>query len=324
MPRNSRLDIAGCFYHVISRGVDRRRIFSDDMDRRDFLRRSRELLTECSLKCLAWCLMPNHFHMLLVRGERPLSEFMRRLMTGYAGYYNRRHERCGHLFQNRYTSILCDRDSYFREVLPYIHLNPLRAKMVPSYEALADFPWCGHREFITKTPAALADVGFALGCLAEDPGEALLKYEELMREHADKDKPGELSHGGRRCHVRIMGRPVRAETPELSDPRVLGDGNFVERVLKVEDNTPPVNVTAAEILAGVCAGTSISPADVTGPSRVRRVVDLRARYCFLAKNAGIGGDALARELGRNSGSISYLALKGRHLENNRVIVQRPL
>lgn len=112
MPRKARLDIPGCLYHVIARGNERRTIFADDADYHDFMRRLRLALDLCGAKCLSWCLMPNHFHLVILRGLRPLSELMSRLMTGYAGNFNRRHRRCGHLFQNRYAAILCEEDAY--------------------------------------------------------------------------------------------------------------------------------------------------------------------------------------------------------------------
>jgi putative transposase len=126
MPRRARVDAAGALQHIICRGIQRCRIYRDDSDRQDFLSRLGQILRETRTTCYAWALMPNHFHLLLRTGDVPISTVMKRLLTGYALRFNRRHRRCGHLFQNRYKSILCQEDAYLLELVRYIHLNPLR------------------------------------------------------------------------------------------------------------------------------------------------------------------------------------------------------
>ena len=116
-------------------------IFQDDIDRDDFVGRLAALCTETSTKCLAWTLIPNHFYLLLQTGTIPVATIMRRLLTGYAVRFNRRQGRHGHLFQNRYKSILCQEELYLLELVRYIHLNPLRAGQVNSLEELKVFPY---------------------------------------------------------------------------------------------------------------------------------------------------------------------------------------
>ena len=127
MPRKARIDAAGALHHIVARGIDRRSIFEDDTDRKDFLKRAATILSETQTACYAWALIPNHFHLLLRTGPSSISTVMHRLLTGYAISYNYRHRRYGHLFQNRYKSILCQEDTYLLELVRYIHLNPLRA-----------------------------------------------------------------------------------------------------------------------------------------------------------------------------------------------------
>ena len=178
MPRNARLDIPGYPYHVISRGNEKRTIFTDDADYFDFMRRLRLVLDLLGSKCLAWCLMPNHFHLVILRGFRPLSELMSRLLTGYTGNFNRRYRRCGHLFQNRYKAILCEEDEYLLELVAYIHLNPLRAGLVRDYTELKGYKWCGHKELLGVVPATLADRNYVLGYFGHGDVDAVAKYEE--------------------------------------------------------------------------------------------------------------------------------------------------
>lgn len=127
MPRQSRLDAAGTLHHVMIRGIERRNIFRDTRDRKDLIDRLSLLLPETRTACYAWSFMPNHAHFLMRSGPSGIADLMRRLPTGYVVSFNRRHRRTGQLFQNRYKSIICDEDVYFRELVGCIHLNPIRA-----------------------------------------------------------------------------------------------------------------------------------------------------------------------------------------------------
>jgi len=144
MPRQPRLDTPGVLQHVMARGIERRKIFLDDKDRSSFLERLAVILEETQTQCYAWSLIPNHFHLLLRTGQIPLSKVMRRLMTGYAVTFNMRHRRSGHLFQNRYKSVVCEEDAYLQELTRYIHLNPLRAGLVKDLNELDEYQWAGH------------------------------------------------------------------------------------------------------------------------------------------------------------------------------------
>jgi len=98
MPRKARIDAPGALHHIMARGIEGRPIFQNDHDRQDFLKRLALLIEETETKCLAWALLPNHFHLLLISGAAPVAKVMLRLLTGYAVSYNLRHNRQGHLF----------------------------------------------------------------------------------------------------------------------------------------------------------------------------------------------------------------------------------
>ena len=120
MPRQARLDAPGTLHHVIVRGIEKRRIVDDKVDRDNFVLRMGQVAHETETVIYAWALMTNHAHILLRSGSYGLSKYMHRFLIGYAMAYNRRHHRYGHLFQNRYKSIVCDEDSYFLELYcPY-------------------------------------------------------------------------------------------------------------------------------------------------------------------------------------------------------------
>lgn len=156
MPRQARLDAPGLLQHVMARGIERREIFKDDKDRSSFLDRLAVILDETQTQCYAWSLIPNHFHLLLRTTLTPLPTVMRRLMTGHAVTFNKRHRRAGHLFQNRYKSIVCEEDNYLLELTRYIHLNPLRARLVKDLKELDIYPWSGHSTILGKTENPLA------------------------------------------------------------------------------------------------------------------------------------------------------------------------
>ena len=123
----------------MARGIMRQAIFRDDLDRNDFVARLGALASSGAFHVYAWALLPNHFHLLVRTAQRPLVRSMRSLLTGYAGTFNRRHRRSGHLFQNRYKSIVCEEEPYFLELIRYLHLNPLRVGVVRDLRGLGAY-----------------------------------------------------------------------------------------------------------------------------------------------------------------------------------------
>ncbi|MGA1841211.1 MAG: transposase [bacterium] len=121
MPRHSRLNLPGCIYHVITRGLESKNIFTDTYDCNEFVSRLSLCLKETGCQCLGWALISNHFHLLILTGKDSLTSLMRKLLTGYAIYLNKRPDRHDYLYQNRYKSILCQEDPY----LPILTPSPI-------------------------------------------------------------------------------------------------------------------------------------------------------------------------------------------------------
>jgi len=167
MPRQARIDAPGALHHIIIRGIDRKKIFYDDSDRNNFLDRFDLILTDTKTVCFAWALIPNHLHRLLRTGEVPPATVMRRLLTGYAVTINNRHDRHGHLFQNRYKSILCQEDAYLLELVRYIHFNPIRAKIVKDVSALDKYLFSGHSALVGKVKNNWQDIEWILQLFAD-------------------------------------------------------------------------------------------------------------------------------------------------------------
>ena len=165
MPRQARIDAPGALQHIMCRGIEGRNIFRNDGDRTTFLDRMSPILIDTNTSCFAWALMPNHFHLLLRTGILPIADIMRKLLTGYAVTFNRRYSRKGHLFQNRYKSILCQEESYLLELVRYIHLNPLRGEIVSSLKELDHYPFCGHSVVMGKDKNEWQDTGYVLSLI---------------------------------------------------------------------------------------------------------------------------------------------------------------
>jgi putative transposase len=151
MARPLRIEYPGAFYHITARGNEQRDIFRDDKDRERFLGYLETAVGRYKAVIHVYCLMSNHYHLLLSTPEGNLSQIMRHINGGYTTWFNKRHNRCGHLFQGRYKAILVDADPYAGELSRYIHLNPVRAGMVTQPE---QYQWSSYVAYIgkAKTP----------------------------------------------------------------------------------------------------------------------------------------------------------------------------
>src|SRR4030065_601988 len=196
MPRKPGLDAPGTLHHVIGRGIEGAKIFRNRVDRVDFLDRLAILCEAKALGVYAWALLETHFHLLVRSGNQSLPQSMRQLLTGYVVNFNRRHKRYGHLFQNRYKSILCEQDPYLLELTRYIHLNPIRAGVVKTMRQLAAYPWTGHGVIMGRIHRSWQDVDTVLSYFGKRRREAIRKYERYVAEGVGMGKRPELGGGG--------------------------------------------------------------------------------------------------------------------------------
>lgn len=234
MPRQSRIDAPGALHHIICRGIERTPIFEDDQDRDNFIDRLGTILSETQTPCYSWALIPNHFHILARTGAAPLSTVMRRLLTGYAVSFNRRRRRSGHLFQNRYKSILCQENPYLLELVRYIHLNPLRAGLVADLKQLARFPYSGHSRIMGTVKNDFQDIDKVLGLFDGTRQSARSRYAQFVSKGVSAGRKPELVGGGLIRSVggwRELSGLRRLKIHVKSDERILGDSDFVEKVL---------------------------------------------------------------------------------------------
>jgi len=310
MPRQPRLDIPYVLHHVIVRGIERCEIFADDADKDNFTSRLSALLTKGSTKCFAWALMSNHFHLLLMPTTVSLSETMRRLLTGHAVYFNRKYRRSGHLFQNRYKSILCEEEPYFLELVRYIHLNPLRAGLVADMGSLDHYQWSGHAALLGNRAMAGQEIDEVLARFGKSNVQALRAYQQFVADGIASGHREDLIGGGLK-----RSQAGCEENKELAayDERILGRGEFVETLIR-DDNMreqEKAPLSLGDLLKNVCEITGVDAGVIRRPSKERALARARAIFCCLAvREYGFSGKEAGAATGLGSAGVSIAVQRG--------------
>jgi len=330
MPRKSRMDAPGTLHHVMGRGIERARIFRNRQDREDFLARLAELCLAENLIVYAWALMSNHFHILARTGRQPLATSMRRLLTGYVVNFNRRHKRAGHLFQNRYKSIVCEDDPYLLELTRYIHLNPLRAGLVDNLAELGSYPWSGHSALLGTVSREWQDRETILACFGSDIEKAKKGYERFVSDGIALGSRPELVGGGLVRSLGDWSQVVslrRKGEAASSDARILGGSAFVDRLLsemeKQESETLrmwPGKSDLPTLLARIAKGEEVEASAIRSGVRKREVVRARKMLCQIAvRRMGYQGAEVARFLGVSTSAANRLVSQKELTENERYL-----
>ena len=327
MPRKARIDAPGALHHIIARGIGRKKVFDDDVDRDFFLERLGVIVQESQTQCFAWALIPNHFHLLFKTGAVPVATVMKRLLTGYAMHYNRRHKRCGHLFQNRYKSILCQEDSYLLELVRYIHLNPLRAGLVADIKALDRYAYSGHSVLMgQKDKAQWQNTACVTALFDKQLSKARRRYRAFVQKGIADGKRDDLVGGGL---IRSIGgwAAVKAlrktDGCQKGDERILGDGDFVQSVISEAGEAWETRYRLAaeglgldELAQRAAAIMGIDPGLVWSKGKQPKTVQARSLLCYWATNElGISQSALSKRLGLSPSAVSLAVVRGRELVN---------
>jgi putative transposase len=320
MSRKARIDAPGALHHIICRGIERRRIFRSDEDRDSFLDRLGGILLDTSTSCFAWALIPNHFHLLLRTGATPIATIMRRLLTGYAVTFNHRYGRHGQLFQNRYKSILCEEETYILELVRYIHLNPIRARMVADADALALYPYSGHAVLTGKRNNDWQDTEYILARFGGKISRARQKYREFVHDGVAMGKRPELTGGGL---IRSLGGwQIAKQSSKMErlkgDERILGGSDFVDQVLRhsEEELTRQDQLKASgygldELAREVADLFAIEPGQIYNVGKYPKIVQARSLFCYWAvRKLGLTATSLARKLQLSQPAVSIAVKRG--------------
>lgn len=287
-----------------------------------------EILQETKTLCYAWALIPNHFHLLLRTGPVGISTIMRRLLTGYALWYNRKHRRHGHVFQNCFKSILCQEDAYLLELVRYIHLNPIRARLVEDLDELGVYAYCGHSALMGKVKRSWQDTGTVLGMFAENPGAAKRAYKAFVEQGIAEGRRQDLTGGGL---LRSAGgwegvKALREERVyQRNDERILGDGDFVGRVLSSAEEAMERRYALRargmdldRVVSRVSEVLGVRPEEVWAEGKYRRIVEARSLLCYWAvRELGLPMSSLAHKLCISIPSVSDSVIRGQRIAEIR-------
>ena len=311
MPRKARVDAEGAIHHVIVRGIEQRRIFDDDGDRRHFVSRMAKVAVESETPIYAWALLPNHAHVLMRSGPLGIAKFMRRLLTGYAVYYNRRHERQGYLFQNRYKSILCDEEVYFKELIRYVHLNPLRAGLVDDLAGLDHYPWCGHAFVVNGAEHPWHNVSFVLSRFGEKSREAIRKYQEFLEGGIREEATGKKRQWQSDWSLLewLKGLRIAGDRDEPDrDGRVLGGEKFVSGLTREKNKPSSLGVKSPEeLIREACGKAGLSVDALLSGSRRSNVAKLRAQLVLqLVDQPGMTLTRIGQLVGVSKSGVSKI------------------
>jgi hypothetical protein len=251
-------------------------------------------------------------------GPEGIAKFMRRLLTGYAVWYNRKYHRTGHLFQNRYKSIVCEEDRYLLELVRYIHLNPLRSHVVRSLEALDRYRWSGHSILVGKVRGDWQERQYVLNQFGRGERESIRAYRKFMEEGKGIGRRPELVGGGL---IRSLGGwskvlSLRSRGEEVAyDSRILGSGDFVQEVMRDAGEAVARQVwnsrtkSIEEVIGRMCRESGVSEKEIRSGSQRRGVSKVRADIAyFLSREMGISMAEIARKLGVGASAIA-MAMK---------------
>ena len=308
MPRQARLDAPGVLHHIMVRGIEGSRIFRDEQDREEFVSRIGRQVEKMGTRVVAWALMDTHIHLLSISGSQGISKFMRCLLTGYAVVYNLKYQRHGHLFQNRYKSIVCEEEPYLLELVRYIHLNPLRAGIVETLEELEGYAWCGHGVLTGKRRREWQETAYVLRRFSDERGKAIRRYRKFVEEGKGQGRRLDLVGGGL---IRSLGGwsqvlSLRDSGKDVAhDARILGGGDFVEEALKEADRNLRRQLKLKErtkqiegVITRMCENEGVSQGELRNGGQRRRVSELRAKVCYhLNHDFGVSMAEIARHVG---------------------------
>ena len=314
MTRPLRIEFPGAVYHVTSRGNARQAIYTDDEDREAFLGLLGEIVGHCHWLCHAYCLMGNHYHLLIETPEGNLSQGMRQLNGRYTQHVNRCHRRVGHVFQGRYKAILVDRDNYLLELCRYVVLNPVRARMVDSPE---DYPWSSFRATMgCQQKPTLLQTDWLLAQFGDRRKEATERYHQFVIQGIGKQKPWDTVKGqlflGDEPFVDRMAAFLRGKQDLTEIPRAqrFADPGRSERSSRLRGSIPDGKIdrgkTLADCLWGGCWRCSAPP---NGPGASGAFPDA-ALLQHLASVDVLGApvSGLLRSSSGRSGGVSALSV----------------
>ena len=288
MARKLRVEIEGGLYHVITRGNDRQDVFHCPEDFQKFIALLAKQKDRSGFFLYAYCLMTNHAHLLLERQKETVGNIMQRVLTGYSQYYNRRYKRVGHVFQGRHKAILCESQTYLAKLVRYIHLNPVRARMVSAPE---EYPYSSHQAYVGQEEPGIVDV---------DP---VLRHFGSRREAAIRN------------FLEFMGMPIIDDESQYSSAEndVLGCEEFIDATIHRLGNVehplarsrePKPTFEAAKLITAVERVFGLRAVEFCGSCKDARAVMAKEVLILAGRNAGASVTQLSEIVGLDISTVS--------------------
>ena len=275
MARKPRIEFEGAFYHVLTRGNQKQKIFRDTGDFQKYLDILAKYKDKYKYYLYAYILMNNHVHLLIETQKVPLSKILQGVSQSYTLHFNRRYKTVGHLFQGRYKAILCDRDEYLLALIKYIHLNPVRAGIVKTPD---EYQWSSQHKYAEKTDGRdIIDTDQVLMMFSEDKTTARKLYREYMGDGLSAKKDDIYS---------------------TIDQRILGNERFVDKVMEnydasIEPGRRNKEYKLSEIAAGIEEAYGITLKEIRGKGKGRDISLGRKLMSLTAKEYGHRGKEIA-------------------------------
>jgi putative transposase len=296
MARKPRIQFEGAFYHVIVRGNQRQDIFLDEEDRRSYLERLQRYRTKCGFMLYAYVLMTNHVHLMIETPNAPISRIMQMINFTYTQYFNKKYGKVGHLFQGRYKSYLCDKDSYLLSLVRYIHNNPVRAGLVRD---AGTYAWSSHDAYMNNTKG-LVDIDKVLRLFSERPVIARRKYAEFMND----------------------GESDKSFLPYAAyEQQIVGDEQFIEevgkRMKRLERRARKVPIK--DLIFAIEKEMGIGLLEMASRKRGERLRMARGIFTLLAREIGYNMMELQGILKRDISVLSRLASIGEMNADRKIL-----
>ncbi|WP_051273144.1 transposase [Desulfotruncus alcoholivorax] len=272
MARKPRIHFPGALYHVMVRGNNGEKVLLDDIHKRkyfDVLARYKEKL---GFKLYAYCIMDNHAHFLIEVQDISLSQIMQRIQQVYTQWFNRKYSRTGHVFQQRYKALLCDKDSYLLQLIRYIHNNPVKANLNGGIE----YKWSSHAYYVGKEKGDFIDMSEVLSIFSANSREALKQYLRFMNQKPEK----------------IIYKNFEELQPKMQ---------------AVKNKEAKKKISIDEIMETICINENVNIDELTRRTKIQRISDIRKAIVLLSERyCKITNTVLAQKLNLPLSMISKI------------------
>ena len=274
MARKPRIHYPGALYHVMVRGNNGENVLSEEIHKNKYLDIVASYKEKIGFILYAYCIMDNHVHLLIEVTDVPLSQIMQRIQQVYTQWFNHKYNRTGHVFQQRYKALLCDKDNYLLQLIRYIHNNPVKA----NFEGGIEYKWSSHIYYIGKKKSTIVDPSYVLSIFSENKNKAVKQYLQFMNQDDTEI--------------------IYVNTDELQPTNIAVKNEKKERIK---------NINIDEIIEEVCINENVTIEDITKKTRVQRISDIRKAIVLLSESyCNVSNKLLSQKLNVSSSMVSKI------------------